>query len=82
MPYYRQIEVDVMDESGRALKEYGETRNSRMRLKSCFIQSHTNKTFRISIKPDEDMIWPIRNQDRYDSGNLHSPGINRKAEIH
>ena len=56
MPLYQDVEVEVLGERGCALKEYGESRNARMKMVSCFIQSETDKRFRIRITPEDNLL--------------------------
>ena len=56
MPRYRNVSVEVTDEHNEALTEYGVTKYKRMKLCCCFIQSETEKQFRIRIQPDESLL--------------------------
>lgn len=51
MPVFRDIRVHVTDAENRPLKEWGVSTRDRSGLTTCYIQSETDKPFRISITP-------------------------------
>lgn len=63
MPHYRKISVEVTDKHNEELTKYGVTKHDRTKLCSCFIQSETDKQFRIRIQPHESLL-------RYDDPNF------------
>lgn len=74
MPHYRQVKVEVLDAGATPLEEHGEITNNRMKMVSCFIQSETNKSFRIGIQPDQALLW--RSQPEVaDEGNIPGPNL-------
>ena len=56
MPCHRQVKVEVLGGEDEPLREYGETKNARMRMVSCFIQSETAQSFCIRITPEEKLL--------------------------
>ena len=73
MPYYRDVEVEILGDGGRSFKEHGVTKNYRMKMVSCFIQSQTNERFRICINPDEDLLRRDQQQGEYEEGITSDP---------
>ena len=59
MPTYRKVAVHVTDANDQPLKEWGVRKRDRMKLSTCYIQSETNKAFRILIRPKALLFpWP------------------------
>jgi hypothetical protein len=79
MPYYRDVEVDILGEGGRTFKEYGMTKNHRMKMVSCFIQSETNERFRICIKPEEGLLRRDQQEGEYGEGMILHYSSNRRC---
>ena len=77
MPVLRNIEVHVTDAYDVPLKEWGARKLERARLTTCYIQSETNKAFRISLRPAvlpfpdfEDVVIKIESDDESSMGAL------------
>lgn len=51
MPTYKNIEVTITDNKGRALNELGIRTNARQQETSCYIESIAGRYFQIGIKP-------------------------------
>jgi hypothetical protein len=80
MPYYRDVEVDILGDGGRSFKEYGVTKNYRMKMVSCFIQSETNERFRICIKAEEELLRRDQQQSEYEEGMILNYSANSPRE--
>lgn len=51
MPFFRNVEVRITDQTGCPLQEYGIQKLSNANQASCYIESKTDERFRIYLKP-------------------------------
>ena len=85
MPTYRDLTVQVTDANDIPLTEYGVRKLDRAKLSTCYIQSETNKAFRIKIVPGDtyfDYSSDSSSENGEDEGILHSRIPKYKLKMH
>ena len=81
MPFYRDLTVQVTDANDVPLTEYGVRKLDRARLSTCYIQSETDKAFRIRIVPGE-YYFEHSSDSSSEEGTLHPQLPKTKLKKH